>query len=251
MQFHVGSHTVTVNKASRPAMLASVAARLAARQGFALATLNLDHLVKLRRSADFRAAYVAQDLIVADGNPIVWLSRLARRPVDLVPGSDLVVPLAEEAAKAGVSVALVGSTDMALTAAAEELRRRVPGLDIALCVAPQMRFDAGGDDAACLLSDLAYRNIGLCFLALGAPKQEILAARGRALAPGVGFASVGAGLDFLAGTQVRAPLWLRRSSLEWLWRTWQSPARMIPRYAACAALLPVLVADALRLRRGG
>jgi len=248
VQFRVGSQLVTVNSASRDALFAAVAARLAARQGFALATLNLDHLVKLRRSARFRDAYAAQDLVVADGHPVIWLSHLARSPVQLLPGSEIVVPLAAEAARAGVPVALVGTTGPALQAAATVLRRVVPGLDVAFCFAPPMGFDVEGVSADDLLADLSRRGIGLCFVALGAPKQEILAARGRALAPDVGFVSVGAGLDFLAGTQVRAPLWVRKLSLEWLWRAGQSPSRMIPRYAACAALLPVLAVDAIRLR---
>jgi UDP-N-acetyl-D-mannosaminuronic acid transferase (WecB/TagA/CpsF family) len=65
----------------------------------------------------------------------------------------------------------------------------------------------------------------------------------------VGFASVGAGLDFIAGHQTRAPEWWRRFALEWLWRTVSSPRRLLPRYAACAAILPGQVLAALRLRR--
>lgn len=248
MQFQIGAQSIRVNVADRAALFAAVASRLAARQGFALATLNLDHLVKLRRLPAFRAAYAAQDMVVADGNPVIWLSRLARRPVHLLPGADLVTPLAQLAAQAGVRVALVGSTDAALHAAARSLRDAVPGLEVALCVAPPMTFAPEGPEAARLLADLQHHRIGLCFLALGAPKQEILAARGRDLAPTVGFASVGAGLDFLAGTQIRAPGWVRRLALEWLWRSLNEPGRMLPRYAACAALLPRLTADALRLR---
>lgn len=249
MNFQVESQSVTVNIADYSQLVANVSARLAARQGFALATINLDHLVKLRRSARFRAAYVEQDLIAADGNPVVWFSRLAGRSVHLLPGSDVLVPLAREAARAGVPVALVGATDVTLQAAAAALRARVPGLDVAFCAAPPMEFDVDGAEADALLADLSRNKIGLCFLALGAPKQEIFAARGRHLAPTVGFASIGAGLDFLAGTELRAPVWMRRLSLEWLWRLLQNPSRMIPRYAACAALLPVLAADALKLRQ--
>lgn len=248
MQFQVGSDRITINMATPEALFAAVRGRLASGRGFALATLNLDHLVKLRQSPAFRAAYQAQDFVVADGNPVVWLSRLARRPVTLMPGSDLVIPLTNEAARAGRPVALVGSTADALQGAAAALRAAVPGVDIALCIAPQMGFDPEGEAAAQVLADLDRSGIGLCFLAMGAPKQEILAARGRSLAPGVGFASVGAGLDFLAGTQTRAPGWVRRTSLEWLWRMLQSPSRMIPRYAACAAILPGLAVAALRHR---
>jgi len=248
MQFQVGSQSIVVNVADAGALHSGVAGRLIARQGFALATINLDHLVKLRRSASFRAAYGAQDMVVADGRPVIWLSRLARRPVNLLPGSDIIVPMAAQAALAGVPVALVGSTADALEGAARALRLAVPGVDIALCVAPSMGFDPDGAEAADLLALLSHRKIGLCFLAFGAPKQEIFAARGHHLAPAVGFASVGAGLDFLAGKQNRAPVWVRAVSMEWLWRLMQNPSRMIPRYAACAMLLPVLVANAVRLR---
>lgn len=83
---------------------------------------------------------------------------------------------------------------------------------------------------------------------MGAPRQERLAALGRELAPQAGFASIGAGLDFLAGTQVRAPEWVRELALEWLWRMLQAPRRLFPRYVACAAIMPAQVVAALRQR---
>jgi len=248
VKFRFGSSEVVVNIANRAALLSAVAAHLAARQGFALATINLDHLVKLRTSASFRLAYAAQDLIVADGNPIVWLSKLAHRPVSVVPGSDLVEPLARLAAKLGASVALVGSTQHSLDAAARYLGQAIPGLNIALCHAPAMGFDPDGPLADQILADLARLGVGLCFVALGAPKQEAFAARGRRLAPAVGFASVGAGLDFIAGNQTRAPAWVRAIAMEWAWRAMTSPTRLIPRYAACAAILPGQIIAAWKLR---
>lgn len=247
MLFRFGSDQIIVNVPDSAALLDAVRARLTARSGFALATLNLDHLVKLRRSPAFRAAYAAQDLVVADGNPIVWLSRLGRRPVSLVPGSDLVVPLAQIAAQTGTAVALIGSTDAALAAAATRLCAKAPGLTIALVHAPAMGFDPESADARALLARIAA-SAGLCFIALGAPKQETFAALGRSLAPQVGFASIGAGLDFLAGTQDRAPAWVRAIAMEWLWRALSQPGRLIPRYLACAAILPGQALAALRLR---
>lgn len=249
MQFQFAPYAIAVNIADKATLLATVAQRFAARQGFALATINLDHLVKLQRSESFRAIYAAQDLVVADGNPIVWLSRLAGRPVSLVPGSDMVLPLAQVAARAGVSVALVGSTDAALQAAETYMIQAVPGLTVALRHAPAMGFDPQGEDAARVLAELAARNVGLCFVALGSPKQETFAALGRSLAPQVGFASIGAGLDFLAGSQTRAPAWVRAIAMEWAWRALTSPRRLIPRYAACAAILPGQIAAALEQRQ--
>lgn len=248
MQFGFGSTQINVNIANSAMLLATVLARFRAHQGFALATINLDHLVKLQTSDTFRAAYAAQDLVVADGHPIVWLSRLAGRPVSLVPGSDMVRPLARAAAKAGVGVAFVGSTEASLAAAAKQLMIDAPGLNVVLRVAPAMGFDPQSEAAASILADLAARGAGLCFVALGAPKQEAFAARGRLLAPSVGFASVGAGLDFIAGSQTRAPIWVRRMALEWLWRALTNPARLFPRYVACALILPSQIRAALRLR---
>ncbi|QYK42464.1 MAG: WecB/TagA/CpsF family glycosyltransferase [Paracoccaceae bacterium] len=249
MEFRFGSTRIRVTHPDRAAAGREVASRLAAGRGFALATINLDHLVKLGSDEAFRAAYAAQDIVVADGNPIVWLSRLAGRPVQLVPGSDLVVPLVELAAAAGVAVAMVGSTPDALSAAARDLEGRVPGARLGPLIAPPMGFDPCGEAAAGILAELAAVGPCLCLLALGAPKQEQLAARGRHLAPQVGFASVGAGIDFLAGTQVRAPAWVRRIALEWLWRMLSAPGRLGPRYAACAAILPGQAVAALRLRQ--
>jgi exopolysaccharide biosynthesis WecB/TagA/CpsF family protein len=249
VQFSFGSSVIKVNVADKTALLAAVRARLQAGTGFALATINLDHLVKLHRSDSFRRAYRAHDLIVADGNPIVWLSRLAGRRLDLVPGSDMVAPLAQVAAECGRPIALVGSTEGALDGAAARLLRDIPGLQVALIRAPAMGFDPEGAAARQLLHDLAAQKVGLCFIALGAPKQEVFAALGRQIAPEVGFASIGAGLDFIAGTQERAPVWVRKLALEWLWRALSSPRRMVPRYAACAAILPLEIAAAVRLRR--
>lgn len=248
MQFSFGTTVLTVNIPDTAALLAVVSERLRARRGFALATINLDHLVKLRRLPAYRTAYAAHDLICADGNPIVWLSRLAGKPVALVPGSDVLRPLLQCAAREGRSVAFVGSTDETLKAAADQLMRDIPGLHVALRHAPAMGFDPKGAEAARVLGDLAQQEVGLCLIALGSPKQEAFAALGREVAPEVGFASIGAGLDFISGRQRRAPAWVRALAMEWLWRALSAPRRLIPRYAACAAILPGEAAKAWRQR---
>ncbi|MDF1728361.1 MAG: WecB/TagA/CpsF family glycosyltransferase [Sulfitobacter sp.] len=233
---------------TRAALFRAVRTRLEQKRGFALATLNLDHLTKLPRDRAFLEAYRAQDLVVADGRPVVWLSRLAGQPVELMPGSDLILPLSELCAEMGVTLSLVGSSDAALTGAAEALEQRVPGLRVVHRCAPPYGFDPEGPGAEAILREVAQSGAGLCLIALGAPKQEIFAARGRLVAPKVGFASIGAGLDFLSGHQVRAPRLFRVMALEWLWRALQSPRRMVPRYARCFAILPGLTLQALRRR---
>jgi N-acetylglucosaminyldiphosphoundecaprenol N-acetyl-beta-D-mannosaminyltransferase len=248
ISFRPGSIPPAITTPTRAALLAEVEARLRGRQGFALATLNLDHLVKLGRDPAFRAAYAAQTHVVADGNPVVWLQRLAGNPVDLVPGSELVEPLAALAGRLGVPVALLGSTADILALAATRLQVACPGLTVVARLAPPQGFDPAGPAGEAALRDLAASGARLCFLALGAPKQEILAARGRDSLPEVGFVSIGAGLDFIAGSQTRAPLWLRRLALEWAWRLMLSPGRLARRYLDCALILPGLALHAWRAR---
>ncbi|MFX0540186.1 WecB/TagA/CpsF family glycosyltransferase [Roseovarius sp. S4756] len=239
---------VYISHARRAALLEDIRALTRRRAGFRMATVNLDHMVQIARNEAFAEAYAQHDMIVADGRPIRWLSQVAGQPVDLMPGSDMIVPLARIAAEEGRSIALIGSTDAVLGGAEAHLRTLVPGLEVAYHHAPPMGFDPDGAAAAEMLAALEASGAALCFLALGAPKQERLAARGAALAPSVGLVSIGAGLDFLAGQQRRAPRIMRALALEWLWRALGHPTRLIPRYARCAAILPGLAWRARQAR---
>ena len=238
----------SVTTPTQAALLSDLRARFATGRGFAVATVNLDHLVKLRRDAGFRATYAAQTHVVADGNPIVWLQRLAGKPVELVPGSDLIDPLMELAAQAGVGVGFLGSTEAVLARAAEQLEARHPGLSVVARIAPPLGFDPTGPEADRMIDEIAASGARLCLLALGAPKQEVLAARGYARQPHLGFVSIGAGLDFIAGTQKRAPRWVRRIAMEWLWRMLTDWKRLAARYRDCGLILPGLAIRALRQR---
>lgn len=248
MKFTFGTTEIAITHIDTPSVLADVAAHLRDGRGFALATINLDHIVKLRSNLAFRLAYAKQTMTVADGNPVVWLSKLAKRPVSLVPGSDLVLPLVRLAVEQGRPVVLFGSTGAALQGAADTLRRMVPGVEISRMISPIYGFDPTSNSAKAMLEEIALDGPCLCLIALGAPKQELFAAYGRTIAPQVGFASVGAGVDFLSGHQHRAPDWTRRIALEWMWRAMQSPKRMIPRYLKCIAVLPEQVLRAWQAR---
>ncbi|MDG4649639.1 WecB/TagA/CpsF family glycosyltransferase [Roseibacterium sp. SDUM158017] len=235
---------------SQAALLEDLRSRLVRRQGFAVATMNLDHAVKLRQDPSFRRAYAAQTHVTADGRPVVWLSRLAGRRISLVTGSDLVEPLVALCADLGVPLALLGATPETLAKAADRLRASHAGLDIPALLSPPMGFDPESAKADALIEDLGRSGTRLCLLALGAPKQEIFAARALRALPAVGFVSVGAGIDFVAGTQRRAPRLVRALALEWLWRLSNDPRRLFRRYASCVAILPALARGALSMRSG-
>ncbi len=229
----------------RETILTDLAARFDRGAGFSIATLNLDHVVKLGRDPAFRTAYAEHTHITADGHPVAWLSRLAgQREVTLVPGSELIGPVAELAARHGMAVGFFGATEASLAAARDALVAQHADLVITYCHAPPMGFDPEGPKADTAIEAIGKSGARVVFLALGAPKQERFAARAQKKLPGVGFLSVGAGLDFVSGAQNRAPSWLRALAGEWLWRMLSDPRRLAPRYGACLAALPGLTARA-------
>ncbi len=237
-----------VNTPTRARLFESIERHWQDNQGFAVATLNLDHIVKLRRSPDFVAAYQSHSHVVADGNPVVWLSHLAGRPLELVPGSELIEPLCMLAAKENIVVALIGATQETLDAAAEKLEENHPGLRINVRIAPPFGFDPESAESVSYLETVSESGAKLCFIALGAPKQERLAIKGNTVAPACGFVSIGAGLDFIAGSQTRAPKWMRKLAMEWVWRMLSNPRRLLLRYWRCLLVLPSLTVGAIRSR---
>jgi exopolysaccharide biosynthesis WecB/TagA/CpsF family protein len=215
--------------------------RLADSKSFLVCTLNLDHLVKLRQISSLRKAYSRAAIVTADGFPIVVLSRLRGRQIRRAPGSDLIQPLCTVAAERHIPIFLMGSSFSVLCASARRLVASCPGLEIAGVYAPPSSFDvrtACADEAINLLRQSDAR---ICFLALGAPLQEAFALRALEETSGVGLIGVGAGLDFLAGTKIRAPQIVRRMNLEWAWRLISDPRRLWRRYAECGTLFARLL----------
>lgn len=210
--------------------------------GFTLFTLNLDHLVKLRRNPAFTAAYANADIVTADGAPVAWLARTQNAFVQRTTGADLLLPLAEAAAQAKLPVFLFGTSPDVMARAGRDLSERTDGLlSIAGTLSPSASFDPQGPEADAAIEKIGQSGARLAFIALGAPKQEIFAERARAKGLNCGFVCIGASLDFIAGTQVRAPRFLRDSGAEWIWRLATNPRRLAKRYAECAALFIDLI----------
>lgn len=206
-------------------------------EGAAAFTLNLDHLVKLRASEKFRNAYRQARFITADGAPVVRLASSQHKGIERTTGADMVLPLAEEAARRGVPVYLFGSTADVLGRAGQRLAANTNGrLCIAGSSAPPMGFNPDGPEGDAAIDLIAASGARICFVALGAPKQELLAARAVSRGVPVVFVGVGAALDFLAGRQVRAPRAVQNAGLEWAWRLASNPRRLALRYARCALL---------------
>lgn len=242
---------VAITHATLADTVAGIIAAAKCGSAFTVFTLNLDHLVKLRSSSAFWNAYKSADIVTADGAPVVWLARRAAKGIERTTGADLVIPLSEAAARAGLPVYLFGTSAAVLGEAGRELSDRTDGtLAIAGSSAPPQNFDPESAMADTEIDRIAASGAKLCFVALGAPKQEIFAARARARGVKLGFICIGAGLDFLAGEQVRAPGFMQRHGLEWVWRLALSPRRLAGRYASCAMLFARLALTSPFVRDG-
>jgi N-acetylglucosaminyldiphosphoundecaprenol N-acetyl-beta-D-mannosaminyltransferase len=198
-------------------------------QGGAVYTPNVDHVVVAHRDAAFREAYRRADLVLCDGQPLLWASRLiGLRLPQKVSGSDLFLPLMRLAARRGFRVFLLGGGPGVAEEAAGRLESTL-GVKIAGLAAPRIGLRADPEEDALVQRIVAARP-DLVLACLGTPKGELWIDRVRdRVRPAVAL-SVGASLDFYVGRVRRAPRWMQRAGLEWLYRLCLEPRRLARRY---------------------
>jgi N-acetylglucosaminyldiphosphoundecaprenol N-acetyl-beta-D-mannosaminyltransferase len=204
---------------------------LAAGFGGWLVTANVDFAQRAQTDPECAALYSDADLMVADGAPLVWASRLAGVPVpERVAGSDLVWLLAARAAEEGRSLYLLGGDGDAGPRAAEALMERYPGLEIAGVSSPWLSLPLSEDELDPVIDEVVRCQPDLVYAAMGSPKQEYVIGALRDALPDTWFMGCGISLSFIAGDVARAPIWMQRTGLEWLHRLVQEPGRLAHRY---------------------
>jgi N-acetylglucosaminyldiphosphoundecaprenol N-acetyl-beta-D-mannosaminyltransferase len=219
------------------------------RHGGAVFTPNVDHVVKAERHPEFRRAYSRADLALADGMPLVWASRLLGSPLpEKVSGSDLAVPLIRLAAERRWRVYLLGGGPGVAEEARKKLTREV-GAVVVGTNSPVIGADGTDENSKQTLERLAAARPDLVLVAFGAPKQELWIDRfAEQLGPAVAV-GVGGSLDFITGQVRRAPAWMSRAGLEWLFRLLQEPRRMWRRYLVEDPAFILIVARTRRQAR--
>jgi N-acetylglucosaminyldiphosphoundecaprenol N-acetyl-beta-D-mannosaminyltransferase len=214
-------------------------------------TPNVDHVVKLQSHPALQEAYRAASLVVADGWPLVTASRWLGQPLpERVPGSDLVPNLLAAGEKMpGFRVFLLGAAPGIAAQAAERIRSRWPGVNVCGVASPAQGFENDPHQCRAVVEAVNAESPHLLVVGLGAPRQEIwLQQYASQLNARVAIAA-GATIDFLAGAQTRAPVWIQRLHLEWLFRLASDPRRLAGRYAHDAWVFPRLVAAERRRLR--
>jgi N-acetylglucosaminyldiphosphoundecaprenol N-acetyl-beta-D-mannosaminyltransferase len=194
-----------------------------------IATVNADFVIKAQDDPELRVILQEADMATADGMPLVWGAKLLGVCLPgRVTGADLVPALAGVAAEKGYSLYLLGGSPGVPDRAAETLRSRYPGIRIVGAVSPP--YASVLDIDAALIEDIRNAQPDILLVAFGNPKQEKWIAMHAPELQVPVMIGVGGTLDFLAGVTRRAPEWMQRSGLEWLYRLAQEPRRLWRRY---------------------
>ncbi len=213
-----------------------------------IVTPNADHLIRYSEEASFRALYSEATYVLLDSRFVAHLVRLTKgQRVRVCPGSDLTAQIFRHIIGPGDRIVLVGAS----AAQATKLRDRF-GLHALQHIDPPMEFIKDPVAVETCLGEIeALSPFRFCFLAIGCPQQEIIAThlkqRGRARGLAL---CIGASINFLTGVERRAPPWVQRCGLEWLYRLLQDPGRMAKRYLLRGPRIFLLL-PRLRLRLRG
>ena len=189
--------------------------------------LNAAKVVKMRENPELAKSVSGCGLILADGQSVVWASRLLRQPLpERVAGIDLFENLLAAAERNGMSVYLLGAKPEVIEQAVANARTRWPDLKIAGYRNGYFTDEQQGEVADAIRESGAQ----LLFLGMTSPKKEIFCAEyGRRTGASV-VHGVGGSIDIMSGITRRAPEAWQRIGMEWAYRTVQEPGRMLPRY---------------------
>ena len=202
------------------ANVCAAALELRERGGGQIVTLNAEMTMAARADAGLGAAIAAADLVIPDGAGVVWA--LARQGIRVrrSPGIELARQLLEYGARHRWRVALVGASPQVMELLRQRLLAEIPGLDLAFTI-------HGYQDPELwpgLEQQLCAARPDLVLVALGVPRQETWIQRLHQGQPGL-WMGVGGSFDVWSGTKERAPAWMGRLQIEWLYRLIQEPSR--------------------------
>ena len=211
--------------------IALIEQMVASGQPHYLATANVDFLVQAMHDVELRRILIDAHLVLCDGTPLLWASRLLGNPLpERVAGSDLVPLLLKIAADKGYRVFFLGGSVQSTNTAIAKLREQFPTLAVAGHYSPPFA-DLLEMDHEEISRRIIEADPDMLFVSFGCPKQEKwISMHYRSLRVPVSV-GVGGTIDFLAGTTKRAPKWMQRSGLEWVFRLVQEPRRLFKRYA--------------------
>jgi N-acetylglucosaminyldiphosphoundecaprenol N-acetyl-beta-D-mannosaminyltransferase len=208
--------------------------------------VNVDKIVKAQRDPKLREIIRSCDLINVDGQPVVWMSRWLGQPLkERVNGTDLMMALIERSAEKGYRPFFLGAREEIVKKLAQSLQTQYPRLRVA-------GWHDGywsAEEEPSVVEQIRNSRADILFVAISSPKKEIFLGRWKGQLSVPFMMGVGGSFDVAAGLVKRAPRWMQRAGLEWLYRLMQEPARMWRRYLLDdLAIVPLFWKEWRRLR---
>lgn len=194
-------------------------------------TPNLDHIVIMEKDKEFHEIYNNADLVVTDGKPLIWISKLLGTPIkEKISGSDLFPKMCNMCANRGYSIFILGAAEGVADKAAENLKASYSELNIVGTYSPPIGFENNEIELKKIASLIEQTRPDVLAVSLGSPKGEKFIYRHLKEYNIPLSISIGATIDFEAGNVKRAPKWMADHGFEWLYRITQDPKRLIKRY---------------------
>lgn len=206
-------------------------------------------IVEAADDLELRAGLLNGALDVPDGVPLVWVGRAHGYRIQRVCGLDVLPDMADRGRARGARHFFYGGAEGAAEQLAERLAAQYPGMVVAGCETPPFR-PLTPDESAAMIARLNAARPDFVWVGLGTPKQDLWLAEYRLQLDAAALLAVGAAFDIVGGRRPRAPRWMRRAGLEWLFRLYQEPRRLARRYTVVnARFAAIAVMEIVRGRR--
>lgn len=208
-----------------------VAEKINEDNSYAIHTVNVDHLCIRDHDTKFGQSMKSADLLVADGMPLVWYSRLVASPLpERITGVDLSYRLCELSRQLDLRIFLLGARPGVAEKAINKLVDQYGDVNIGGFYSPSREEILNEEKSIEIIQDIKRSGSNVLLVAFGAPLQEIWINQYRNELKGIVSIGVGATLDFMAGNVKRAPTWVQHIGFEWLFRLISEPRRLVKRY---------------------
>ena len=237
---------LTVNRITMTELLGVANDCIASRKKLLLGVVNVAKVVNARKDEKLRQSLEEADLIVADGLPIVWLSKLLGDPLPgRIAGIDLMYELLREADQKNYGIYFLGAKAEVVQAVVDKVKREYPGVRVA-------GFRDGyfnDQQEKAIAEDIRDSNADIIFVAISPPKKEIFLRKWGQVMNVPICHGVGGSFDVFTGVTKRAPLWMQNNGLEWFYRFMQEPRRMWKRYLITNTIfVKMCFSEVLRVR---
>lgn len=220
-----------VNNVDMSEAIAVIENMIAADKKSYVVAINVDVVIKIENDSYLKQVVDDADLVLVDGKPLIWISKLYKREVKAkVSGSDLVPLLCEVAANKGYRIFIIGGKEGIADKAKLKLEKKYPRIQIVGTYAPPYGFENEQDEQARINTMISDAKPDLLIACFGCPKQEKWIYENIEKYDAKVSICAGATVDFLAGNVKRAPQWMSEHGLEWFYRFLQEPKRMFCRY---------------------